>query len=530
MKRFLKTAALALVLLCAVTLMMSLTVSATDVYEGVLPFDKELYYGRATLSGKENGELLVEVYDIVFDMVEKGTAERILNTKRSVDDIVITVDDMNTVLSAYRYDNPQHFWLDKFRMNVYTSDQTVYNLMITYLTEVNTAEAKGAFKAAAEAFIVDAGVTEGMSDYHTALLLYDAVTEHITYTSDTYNAHDAYGALIQGMAVCEGYAEMYQYLLYLCGISSHEVVGTASGEGHAWNLVKLDGKYYMADPTWDDQSYSSHSYFNVTTAELLDEGRTFAELGYDIPVCTDTEASYYNYHFYNMNNFKVEPSLENAITQLKYRGEARFHYVGDGEYTYDDFSEWVIANHGKIAGSFGLNGYSVRRAKEGCEFILSITGITTQPLPVVPNIPKLTAVCVDTVLTAVAESTVGPIVVCPLPLGGSYAPSDIHSLANNTAFRFSGMKNGAVVTGSEIIYDGEKASVAVTGDVDGDGDVTVFDAMMIKKAQTSQDEKDRFTTDKALQKLAADADGSSTATDDDARIILGHVIGKSGTN
>lgn len=62
--------------------------------------------------------------------------------------------------------------------------------------------------------------------------------------------YTAYGALVEGDAVCQGYALAYKLLLDKCGIDS--VLVTSNEMGHAWNLVKLDGSWYHVDVTWDD--------------------------------------------------------------------------------------------------------------------------------------------------------------------------------------------------------------------------------------------------------------------------------------
>lgn len=68
----------------------------------------------------------------------------------------------------------------------------------------------------------------------------------------------AYGALVRGTTVCEGYSALIYRLALECGIDCRIVNGCYSANnengGHAWNYVKLDddsSKYYIVDATND---------------------------------------------------------------------------------------------------------------------------------------------------------------------------------------------------------------------------------------------------------------------------------------
>ncbi len=68
------------------------------------------------------------------------------------------------------------------------------------------------------------------------------------------NAHDAYGALIEGRAVCQGYSDAIKLVCDYYKIPCVCISGTASGGGHMWNAVQMDdGKWYFIDATWNDQ-------------------------------------------------------------------------------------------------------------------------------------------------------------------------------------------------------------------------------------------------------------------------------------
>ena len=127
-------------------------------------------------------------------------------------------------------------------------------------------------------------VTPGMSDYDKELALYAWLTKNVRYDRTHYEpqgaprtSYEPYGPLIEGKGVCLGYATTFQLLMDMADIECVTVVGAAfySREDHAWNMVRLNGNWYCADPTWDegdrpgafsdfDASYF-FSYFNVTS-------------------------------------------------------------------------------------------------------------------------------------------------------------------------------------------------------------------------------------------------------------------------
>ena len=81
------------------------------------------------------------------------------------------------------------------------------------------------------------------------------------------SAHDAYGALVEGRAVCQGYSDAIKLLCDYYNIPCVCISGTANGSGHMWNAVQMDnGKWYFIDCTWDDQdSRLFYDFFLVGT-------------------------------------------------------------------------------------------------------------------------------------------------------------------------------------------------------------------------------------------------------------------------
>jgi len=90
-----------------------------------------------------------------------------------------------------------------------------------------------------------------MNDYEKALALHDWLTYNCRYDMRAKNRYAAEGPLLDNRAVCDGYAKAYVLLCAQAKVPCKRIVGVAGGL-HAWNLVKMGGKWYQVDCTWDD--------------------------------------------------------------------------------------------------------------------------------------------------------------------------------------------------------------------------------------------------------------------------------------
>lgn len=91
-----------------------------------------------------------------------------------------------------------------------------------------------------------------MSEYEIARTYYLWLCDNCRYDSgalDSSLSHLAYGALVNGVAVCDGYAGAYNLLLKLEGIECTALFNSS----HIWTVATLDGQKYHIDPTWGDQ-------------------------------------------------------------------------------------------------------------------------------------------------------------------------------------------------------------------------------------------------------------------------------------
>lgn len=123
--------------------------------------------------------------------------------------------------------------------------------------------------------LIDKGIINfEMSQLEMAKVLHKWVIDNVRYDyslADT--SHDGYSALVDGLAVCQGYTSLYNRLLLLFGMDPIGVAGEviSNGEPHSWTEVYLDGELYYIDPTWNDAEKTTR-YF-TTNIRVFEENR-----------------------------------------------------------------------------------------------------------------------------------------------------------------------------------------------------------------------------------------------------------------
>ena len=344
----------------------------TDSFSPFLLVERSTeYYGRSALASLPNKEALLYAYDQIVSGVENG-AESIgiydgTNT--------ITQDEIKTVFDAYRRDHTEQFWLgNAYSVTYDPSTSSAVSLVPTYiLSGTALATAKAAFRAAVSEMLD--GITSSMSEFEREKLLHDRLAVKVTYDGTAANAHNSYGAIVEGKAVCEGYAEAFQYLLRKAGIQSFIMTGvsnnpsTGTPEGHAWNAVRIDGKYYHVDTTWDDQGETIfYAYFNKSDA-AIGEDHTIHAADYALPICNSDTADYFFVNGGRLPAFDLDAV---AALLANGNGTARIYVTGDKEAFVSAFT----ANASALASRLGYTGgCRYGYANLGREFILFLTPV-----------------------------------------------------------------------------------------------------------------------------------------------------------
>ena len=238
---------------------------------------------------------------------ENGETESIAGVRIRFLDCRMKDTDTELLFEAFFRDNPQFFYVDReYRIEGQKGRDGVTYYDTIILQYLMPSELRAAAIRTFDAAIDDMldGVPDGDDQYETQLSLYDRLAKHCTYDTVAAEnmdddsdpmAYTAYGAVVDGSAVCEGYAKAMQLLLNRCGIPATTVRGDAidSDVSHMWNLVTVNGNHYYFDPTWSDNGdKGTHAYFNITT-EVLNRTHKIDEKNLGLPNCTATEDNYF---------------------------------------------------------------------------------------------------------------------------------------------------------------------------------------------------------------------------------------------
>lgn len=146
--------------------------------------------------------------------------------------------------------------------------------------------------------IVKSVIRGDMSNYEKIKAVHNWMIRNVKYDYDRLLigtipkvSHTAKGALIKKVAVCDGYAHAFQMVMKKLGIPCRFVVGRSGNVGHGWNMVKLGGKWYHVDVTFDDpivngsnNNTTPYYTFFLKSTSVMKKTHSFTKSKY--PKCT----------------------------------------------------------------------------------------------------------------------------------------------------------------------------------------------------------------------------------------------------
>lgn len=322
-------------------------VTAKCPYDGTLK--EKNYKGLQTIDLTTNSGKYYAA-DTMYNQIYNG----LLNYSTSIDVSSYspsTTDQVFRVFLTVINDHPDLFYIDFSNSSVgYYKNTSLSNyckLEPSYLYSQSECQSKRTQLLAKVNTIISSVTSSSMTSLEKELAIHDYVVNNVTYNmgTETWLDHSAWGPLIDGTGVCDGYSKSLKLLLNKVGIPC--IVVDSDSMGHAWNIVNINGKYYHVDSTWDDpvpeENRAGYYYFNVSDSVISDSNHKHTWVNSDYPACTDSTYSYLQ----NDNYSELMCTRNNDI----------FYYFDASHWTLHSISIYGTNNVSLNTKIFGDNPY-----------------------------------------------------------------------------------------------------------------------------------------------------------------------------
>ncbi len=312
-------------------------------------------------------------YEHSDEHIQKAYAEILIILNAHAEDILVSVKNEDEIATAFKcvfQDHPEIFWISGYSYCRYsTLGKEYYTFTGKYI--YSEAECRS-FKSKISSYITGfkQGIKSGMSDYEKEKYAYEYIAKHTEYDTSAEDNQNILSVFLNGKSVCQGYAKAFQYLLQEADISCAMVVGiTYTGDGHAWNMVYLDGNYYHVDVTWGDSALSqsgtpdkdevNYAYLNVTSQEMAETRKEDNVLA--LPYCVATEDNYYVREKQLFS--RTDPvKLTEMFTKASIRGENSVSLKCTDREVFESVYTDLVDNHGiDPYMPDGISSYGIQR-------------------------------------------------------------------------------------------------------------------------------------------------------------------------
>ncbi len=203
------------------------------------------------------------LYDELCSSLNKGELSVQIDFSPALSASDFSNIDWKQLLNAIKLDCPQYFFITSMGRSwaTYSNGNVAYIILtvkspsyyddsVTLYTEEEIEECSATLKNTVKSIDVDLS-----NRYNFIKSVHDYLCNNIVYVNNQLRCHDAYGALVEGVSVCQGYAEAFKLICNYYKIPCVCLTGDAGG-AHMWNAVQMDdGYWYLLDVTWDDQTH-----------------------------------------------------------------------------------------------------------------------------------------------------------------------------------------------------------------------------------------------------------------------------------
>lgn len=205
--------------------------------------------------------------------------------------------ELSDVYFMIRMDDPMIFWSTTFKYRYYDNSAYVELIPQYLFTRDKIKEHRLAMEARVKKLVRQA---EKLDEKGKELFIHDFICENVHYDKlKKEYSHEIIGALGNGVAVCEGIAKAVKLLCDRLGIWCVVALSENNPEKsikyrHAWNVIRIDGKYYHLDATFDNtlsrSSTLRYDYVNLSDKQIF---RDHEPVIWKMPSCDDNDHFYY---------------------------------------------------------------------------------------------------------------------------------------------------------------------------------------------------------------------------------------------
>ena len=257
---------------------------------------------------------------------------------------------LSDIYFMVRMDHPEIFWAVKFRYKYY-KDSDHAEMIPEYLFKKNQIlEHKTAMEARVKKIARQA---EKLSEKEKELFIHDFICQNVRYDKlKKAYSHEIIGPLGQGVGVCEGIAKSVKILCDDLGIWCIIALCDNNPEKgikyrHMWNVVRIEGKYYHLDVTFDNSLSKDdglrYDYFNLSDAQIFKDHEPVI---YKLPACSDGDHTYYREK--KLSWTKYEDVRKRAAQAVK-KGKLLIVHWRGGYLTKEVLNELVEIFHEEAA-------------------------------------------------------------------------------------------------------------------------------------------------------------------------------------
>ncbi len=196
------------------------------------------------------------------------------------------------------------------------------------------------------------GINKKWRPEQKAMYIHDYIIQHVTYAWDKLGNPNfaegyAYDALIGHRTICNGYADLFFDMANKAGLKTEFVASTKLD--HAWNAVRINGKWYYVDCTWDDGG-SVPSYPGVHYKNFLCSESAFRKNSHKYNDWGGYKDTKYDKAPWKRTGYRGTAYLSDGIVYLDQYTKTLYHYNFAGSpkelAKNPDFSSYSIAQKG----------------------------------------------------------------------------------------------------------------------------------------------------------------------------------------